>query len=75
MSWHDLLAYVVILATATAIPGPDVAALVGTSLSSGLARSMTVLAGIMIGLRRARGRDRLTGRGSDSTRLGLGDPG
>jgi threonine/homoserine/homoserine lactone efflux protein len=49
MSWHDLFAYIVILATATAIPGPDVAALIGTSLSSGLARSMTVLAGIMIG--------------------------
>lgn len=49
MSWHDLFAYIVILATATAIPGPDVAALIGTSLSSGLSRSMTVLAGIMIG--------------------------
>jgi threonine/homoserine/homoserine lactone efflux protein len=49
MSWHDLFAYVVILATATAIPGPDVAALIGTSLSSGLARSMIVLGGIMIG--------------------------
>jgi threonine/homoserine/homoserine lactone efflux protein len=49
MSWHDLFAYIVILATATAIPGPDVAALIGTSLSSGLARSMIVLAGIMIG--------------------------
>jgi threonine/homoserine/homoserine lactone efflux protein len=49
MSWHDLFAYIVILATATAIPGPDVAALIATSLSSGLGRSMTVLAGIMIG--------------------------
>ena len=28
-------------------------------------------AGIMIGLKRARGQDRLTGRGSDSVRLGL----
>jgi threonine/homoserine/homoserine lactone efflux protein len=49
MSWHDIFAYILILATATAIPGPDVAALIATSLSSGLSRSMTVLAGIMIG--------------------------
>ena len=31
-----------------------------------------LLAGVMIGLR-FRGRDKLTGRGSDSVRLGLGD--
>ena len=29
-------------------------------------------AGVMIGLRRARGQDKLTGRGSNSVRLGLG---
>jgi threonine/homoserine/homoserine lactone efflux protein len=49
MSWTELFAYVVILATATAIPGPDVAALVGTSLSRGLTQSLTMLSGIIIG--------------------------
>ena len=32
-----------------------------------------LLAGVMIGLQRFRGRGKLTGRGSDSVRLGLGD--
>ena len=49
MSWTDLFAYILILTTATAIPGPDVAALVGTSLSKGLSQSLTMLAGIIIG--------------------------
>ena len=49
MSWHDLLAYILILATATAIPGPDVAAIVGSSLSSGLSRALTLIAGIIAG--------------------------
>ena len=49
MSWTELFAYIVILATATAIPGPDVAALVGTSLSRGLTQSLTMLSGIIIG--------------------------
>lgn len=30
-------------------------------------------AAVLIGLKRARGQDRLTGRGSDSVRLGLGE--
>lgn len=49
MSLTELFAYIVILATATAIPGPDVAALVGTSLSRGLTQSLTMLSGIIIG--------------------------
>lgn len=49
MNWTELFAYIVILATATAIPGPDVAALVGTSLSRGLTQSLTMLSGIIIG--------------------------
>ncbi|MBX2805375.1 MAG: LysE family translocator [Hyphomicrobiales bacterium] len=49
MSWTELFAYIVILATATAIPGPDVAALVGTSLSRGLTQSLTMLSGIIAG--------------------------
>ncbi|HKJ62682.1 MAG TPA: LysE family translocator, partial [Hyphomicrobiales bacterium] len=49
MNWTDLFAYILILTTATAIPGPDVAALVGTSLSRGLTQSLTMLSGIIIG--------------------------
>jgi threonine/homoserine/homoserine lactone efflux protein len=49
MNWTELFAYIVILATATALPGPDVAALVGTSLSRGLGQSLTMLSGIIIG--------------------------
>ena len=35
MSWHDLLGFILILAAAAAIPGPDVAAIIGSGLSGG----------------------------------------
>jgi threonine/homoserine/homoserine lactone efflux protein len=49
MSWHDLLGFIVILGVAAAIPGPDVAAIVANGLSGGLARALTVVAGLILG--------------------------
>ncbi len=49
MSWSDLFGFIVILATAAAIPGPDIAAIIGSSLSGGFSRAMTVIAGIIMG--------------------------
>jgi threonine/homoserine/homoserine lactone efflux protein len=49
MNWHDLIGFVLILAAAAAIPGPDVAAIVGSGLSGGLRRAASVVLGIMLG--------------------------
>jgi threonine/homoserine/homoserine lactone efflux protein len=49
MSWHDLAGFIVILAAAAAIPGPDVAAIVGTGLSGGLARAFSLVMGLILG--------------------------
>jgi threonine/homoserine/homoserine lactone efflux protein len=49
MSWHDLLGFILILGAAAAIPGPDVAAIVGTGLSGGLSRAFSVIIGIILG--------------------------
>ena len=49
MNWHDLLGFMLILGAAAAIPGPDVAAIVGSGLSGGLARAFNVIIGIIIG--------------------------
>jgi threonine/homoserine/homoserine lactone efflux protein len=48
MSWHDLIGFILILAVAAAIPGPDVAAIVGSGLSGGLARALSVVLGIIL---------------------------
>jgi threonine/homoserine/homoserine lactone efflux protein len=49
MSWHDLLGFILILGAAAAIPGPDVAAVVGSGLSGGLSRAFSVIVGIILG--------------------------
>jgi len=49
MTWHDLLGFVVVLAAAAAIPGPDVAAIIASGLSGGLARAFSVVAGLLLG--------------------------
>ena len=49
MNWHDLIGFIVILAAAAAIPGPDIAAIVGSGLSGGLTRAFSVVLGIMLG--------------------------
>jgi threonine/homoserine/homoserine lactone efflux protein len=49
MSWSDLLGFILILGVAAAIPGPDVAAIVASGLSGGLARALTVVAGLILG--------------------------
>jgi|EndMetStandDraft_9_1072997.scaffolds.fasta_scaffold143854_2 threonine/homoserine/homoserine lactone efflux protein len=49
MNWHDLIGFVVVLAAAAAIPGPDVAAIVGSGLSGGLRRAFSVVVGIILG--------------------------
>jgi threonine/homoserine/homoserine lactone efflux protein len=49
MSWHDLAGFIVILAAAAAIPGPDVAAIVGTGLSGGLSRAFSLVIGLILG--------------------------
>jgi threonine/homoserine/homoserine lactone efflux protein len=49
MSWPDLFAFLLILATAAAIPGPDIAAIIGTSLSGGFSRALSVIGGIIVG--------------------------
>jgi threonine/homoserine/homoserine lactone efflux protein len=49
MNWHDLLGFVVVLAAAAAIPGPDVAAIVASGLSGGLARAFSVILGLILG--------------------------
>jgi threonine/homoserine/homoserine lactone efflux protein len=49
MSWHDLLGFILILGVAAAIPGPDVAAIVANGLSGGLARALSVVAGLILG--------------------------
>ena len=49
MSWHDLLGFILILGAAAAIPGPDVAAVVGSGLSGGLSRAFSVIIGIILG--------------------------
>jgi threonine/homoserine/homoserine lactone efflux protein len=49
MSWHDLLGFMLILGAAAAIPGPDIAAIVGSGLSGGLSRAFSVIVGIIIG--------------------------
>jgi threonine/homoserine/homoserine lactone efflux protein len=49
MDWHDLLGFILILGVAAAIPGPDVAAIVANGLSGGLARALTVVAGLILG--------------------------
>src|SRR5688572_20777650 len=49
MNWHDLIGFILILAAAAAIPGPDIAAIVGSGLSGGLPRAFSVVLGIMLG--------------------------
>lgn len=49
MSWHELLGFIVILAAAAAIPGPDVAAIVGAGLSGGLSRAFSLIVGLILG--------------------------
>jgi threonine/homoserine/homoserine lactone efflux protein len=49
MNWHDLIGFILILAAAAAIPGPDIAAIVGSGLSGGLSRAASVTLGIMLG--------------------------
>jgi threonine/homoserine/homoserine lactone efflux protein len=49
MSWHDLLGFIVILAAAAAIPGPDVAAIIGSGLSGGLPSALRLVFGLILG--------------------------
>jgi len=49
MSWHDLLGFILILAAAAAIPGPDVAAIIGSGLSGGLPSAFRLVFGLILG--------------------------
>jgi threonine/homoserine/homoserine lactone efflux protein len=49
MSWHDLLGFILILAAAAAIPGPDVAAIIGSGLSGGLPSAFRLIFGLILG--------------------------
>ncbi len=49
MNWHDLIGFIIVLAAAAAIPGPDVAAIVASGLSGGLRRAFSVVAGLILG--------------------------
>jgi threonine/homoserine/homoserine lactone efflux protein len=49
MSWHDLLGFILILAAAAAIPGPDVAAIIGSGLSGGLVSAFRLVFGLILG--------------------------
>lgn len=49
MSWHDLLGFILILAAAAAIPGPDVAAIIGSGLSGGLPSALRLVLGLILG--------------------------
>ena len=49
MNWHDLIGFILVLAAAAAIPGPDIAAIVGSGLSGGLSRAAAMILGIMLG--------------------------
>jgi threonine/homoserine/homoserine lactone efflux protein len=49
MSWHELLGFVLILAAAAAIPGPDIAAIVGAGLGSGLTAAFRLILGLILG--------------------------
>ena len=49
MSWHDLVGFIVILAAAAAIPGPDVAAIIGSGLSGGLPAAFRLVFGLILG--------------------------
>jgi threonine/homoserine/homoserine lactone efflux protein len=49
MTLAELLGFVVILAAATAVPGPDIAAIVGRALGVGFGRTLPMIAGIVIG--------------------------
>jgi threonine/homoserine/homoserine lactone efflux protein len=49
MNWHDLIGFIIVLAAAAAIPGPDVAAIVASGLSGGLRRAISVVAGLILG--------------------------
>lgn len=49
MTTAHLVSFVLVLAAAAAIPGPDVAALIARSLSSGMRRTLPLLLGIVAG--------------------------
>jgi threonine/homoserine/homoserine lactone efflux protein len=49
MSWHDLVGFILILAAAAAIPGPDVAAIIGSGLSGGLTSAFRLIFGLILG--------------------------
>lgn len=49
MSWHDLLGFILILGAAAAIPGPDVAAIIGSGLSGGLPSAIRLIFGLILG--------------------------
>ena len=49
MSWHDLVGFILILAAAAAIPGPDVAAIIGSGLSGGLGAAFRLVFGLILG--------------------------
>lgn len=49
MNWHDLIGFILILAAAAAIPGPDVAAIIGSGLGGGFSRAFSVVLGIIVG--------------------------
>ena len=49
MSWHDLLGFILILAAAAAIPGPDVAAIIGSGLNGGLPSAFRLVLGLILG--------------------------
>ena len=49
MSLHELLGFILILAAAAAIPGPDVAAIIGSGLSGGLASAFRLVFGLILG--------------------------
>jgi threonine/homoserine/homoserine lactone efflux protein len=49
MSAAELLGFSLVLATAAAVPGPDIAAIVGRAFAVGLWRTLPLVAGIILG--------------------------
>jgi len=49
MAWSEFAGFIVVLAAAAAIPGPDIAAIIGSCLAGGVIRAFSVILGIVAG--------------------------
>jgi len=49
MAWSEFAGFIVVLAAAAAIPGPDIAAIIGSCLAGGFRRAFVVIIGIVAG--------------------------